>query len=72
MIKRHIKFEFIDKFYGMIFLIMSYFPCIIIRGDIEYFGSFVIYLNGLGLMIKEGIFYLKKDVFQKFKKLLVN
>ena len=70
MIKRHIKFEFIDKFYGMIFLIMSYFPGTIIIGDVEYFEPFVIYLNGLGLMIKEDIFYLKKERFPKIQEII--
>ena len=26
MIKRHMKFEFIDKFYGIIFALLPYFP----------------------------------------------
>ena len=77
---RHMKFEFIDKFYGIIFTIkLSYFPkSIIIRNydDVEYFGTFVVCLRGLSLIfeIKENIFYLKnkKEFFQKFKKLLIN
>ena len=77
---RHMKFEFMDKFYGIIFAIkLSYFPkSIIIRNydDVEYFGTFVVCLRGLSLIfeIKENIFYLKnkKEFFQKFKKLLIN
>ncbi len=62
---RHMKFEFMDKFYGIIFAIkLSYFPkSIIIRNydDVEYFGTFVVCLRGLSLIfeIKENIFYLK-------------
>ena len=74
------EFEFIDKFYGIIFTIkLSYFPkSIIIRNydEAEYFGTFVVCLSGLSLIfeIKENIFYLKnkKEFFQKFKKLLIN
>ena len=69
------EFEFLDKFDGILFAIMSYFPIsIIIRNydDIEYFWSYDIYLHDLGyfLMIKEDIFYLKnkkKETFLKFK-----
>ncbi len=74
------EFEFIDKFYGIIFAIMSYFPISIIIGnynDVVYFWSYDIYLHDLGYFFddKGRYFYLKnkkKEIFLKFKKLLIN
>lgn len=74
---RHMKFEFIDKFYGIIFPIkLSYFPkSIIIRNydDVEYFGTFVVCLRGLSPIFDDKRRYFlfkKKNFFPKIQEII--
>ena len=74
MTTRHMEFEFIDKFNEIALAIMSYFPKSIVIGnydDLEYFGSFDIYLHGLGPFFddKGRYFLFKKQKKGRFPKI---